>query len=193
MDQEILLKILSFRIKDSITLNLLEEIIFSFSVLSFNTFGAPRNLSPESKIGMPIGNLTSQIFANIYLNELDGFVKHELCAKAYLRYGDDFIIVESDLEKLRFSRTQVTNFLQNKLKLTINQKSNKILKPTHGLKFLGIRFWHSGRNLNERSLLLAQTRLNSSNLSSYSGLIKAHCNKKKQKYLDWLIYEELID
>jgi len=50
---------------------------------------------------MPIGNLTSQIFANIYLNELDRFVKHELKVKHYLRYGDDFILIHADLKKLK--------------------------------------------------------------------------------------------
>ena len=179
--QEILLKILSFRIKDSRTLDLLKEIIYSFTSTG------------EGKIGMPIGNLTSQIFANIYLNELDRFVKHDLGAKSYLRYGDDFIIVENDLEKLKFFRTQVTNFLHQKLKLTVNPKSDKILKPSQGLHFLGIKFWPSGRNLNTRSLMRARTRLNSSNLSSYSGLIKTHCNKKKQKYLSWHVLEKITD
>lgn len=182
-----MLKILSFRIKDNTTFNLLKEIIFSFST------------ARDGKIGMPIGNLTSQIFANIYLNELDRFVKHELRAKAYLRYGDDFIIVENNFGKLQFFRTQTTDFLKNKLKLTINSKSDsvaslvdKILKPYRGLKFLGIKFWPSGRTLSKRSLIRASERLNSSNLSSYSGLIKAHCNKKKQKHFSWLVYEKLI-
>lgn len=173
-----MLKILSFRIKDSATLNLLKEIISGFNTVS--------------KIGMPIGNLTSQIFANIYLNELDRFVKHDLHAKAYLRYGDDFIIVEKDLEKLKLFRTLTIDFLSKKLKLTVNSKSDKILKPSHGLKFLGIKFWSSGRTLNKRSLSRAQERLNPGNISSYSGLIKSHCNKKRQKYFSWLHFEKLI-
>lgn len=141
---------------------------------------------------MPIGNLTSQIFANIYLNELDRFMKHKLQAKAYLRYGDDFIIVETDPEKLKFSRTKTIDFLKNELKLTVNPKSDKILKQTHGLKFLGIKFWFSGRTLNKRSLKRATERLNPSNISSYSGLIKKHCNKKHQKYFDWIVYEKIF-
>jgi len=180
VDQEVLLKILSFRIKDTASLNLLKEIIFSFTTVG------------DEKIGMPIGNLTSQIFANIYLNELDRFVKHKLGAKSYLRYGDDFIIVENNLEKLRLFRTRTINFLNNTLKLSINPKSDKILKPSHGLHFLGIKFWPSGRNLNKRSLLRAHMRLNSNNLSSYNGLIKTHCNKKQQKYFNWLVFEKLI-
>ncbi len=153
----------------------MKEIIFSFGAAC------------GSKIGMPIGNLTSQIFANIYLNELDRFVKHELRAKAYLRYGDDFIIVENDIDKLKFFRTQTTDFLKNILKLTVNSKSDKILKTAQGLHFLGIKFWPSGRNLNKRSLSRTKERLNYNNVSSYSGLIKQHYNKKNRKYYDWLI------
>lgn len=190
VNQEILLKILSFRIKDSTTFNLLKEIIFSFETpLNFSTPGAP---AYAPKTGMPIGNITSQIFANIYLNELDRFVKHDLGAKAYLRYGDDFIIVEKDLEKLKFFRTQVINLLLNQLKLTINPKSDKILKPSQSLYFLGIKFWPSGRNLNKRSLTRAHARLNLGNLSSYSGLVKTHCNKKKRKHFDWILLDKLI-
>ena len=180
VDQDILLKILLFRIKDITTLNLLKEIIFSFNAVG------------GYKIGMPIGNLTSQIFANIYLNELDRFVKHKLGAKVYLRYGDDFIIVENDLEKLKLFRARTVDFLSSELKLTVNPKSDKILKPSQGLRFLGIKFWSYGRNLNKRSFMRAQTRLNSSNLSSYSGLIKQHCNKKAEKYFSWLVYEKLL-
>jgi hypothetical protein len=129
---------------------------------------------------------------NIYLNELDRFVKHKLRAKAYLRYGDDFIIIENDLEKLRLFRAQIMDFLNKELKLIVNQKSDKIFKPSHGLKFLGIKFWPSGRNLNRRSLSRTQQRLNHNNISSYSGLIKLHCNKKSQKFLNWLLCEKLI-
>ena len=85
---------------------------------------------------MPIGNLTSQIFANIYLNEFDRFVSHVLKPKAYLRYGDDFIMVESDFHKLNFLRLQAVSFLHEALKLRMNPKRNKILKARHGIKLL---------------------------------------------------------
>ena len=100
-----------------------------------------------------------------------------------------FVVVE----KLQFFRTQTINFLNNTLNLTVNPKSDKILKPSQGLKFLGIKFWPSERNLNKRSLARVHERLNSANLSSYSGLIKSHCNKKKQKYFNWMVLEKLTD
>lgn len=142
---------------------------------------------------MPIGNLTSQIFANIYLNELDRFVKHKLKVKAYLRYGDDFILVENNFEKLQFYRSETVNFLKNNLKLEINPKSDRIMKSRHGLKFLGIKFWSSGRTLTKRNLSRTKEKLTSNNISSYSGLIKKHGNKKQIKLFNWVVYEELID
>ncbi|MFH0837702.1 MAG: RNA-directed DNA polymerase, partial [Patescibacteria group bacterium] len=100
---------------------------------------------------MPIGNLTSQIFANIYLNELDRFVKHKLKAKYYLRYGDDFILIHHDLEKLKTLRGHIVLFLLEKLKLNLNPKHDKILKTSHGLKFLGAIIRPEGRSLNRRN------------------------------------------
>ncbi|MCC7197406.1 RNA-directed DNA polymerase [Candidatus Peregrinibacteria bacterium] len=180
VDQETLLKNFSLRIKDSTTLNLLKEVVGSFTTVA------------GRKVGIPIGNLTSQIFANIYLNELDRFVKHTLKVKAYLRYGDDFILLENDLGKLKLFRAQTVDFLRNELKLQVNPKSDRIIKPAHGLKFLGIKFWPSGRNLTKRNLRRIQSRLNTKNISSYSGLMKKHGNSKQVKRFNWLVYEKLF-
>ena len=136
---------------------------------------------------MPIGNLTSQIFANIYLNELDRFIKHELKVKAYVRYGDDFVVFERNLASLKYIRNEVIRFLKNNLKLEVNSKSDKIIKPPRGLKFLGVKIWSNGRTLNNRNLRRIKQRLNSRNISSYHGLIVKHGNLKKLKYFDWMI------
>ena len=186
VDQKTLLKILSFRIKDSTTFNLLKEIIFSYTAVS----GSVPQVA--QKIGMPIGNLTSQIFANIYLNELDRFVKHTLKVKAYLRYGDDFIVLENNLERLKSFRFQTVNFLNNELKLQINPKCDRINKPGHGLKYLGVKFWPSEITLNKRNVARIKERLATNNISSYSGLIKQHGNAKLTKEFNWLVYEKLI-
>ena len=66
---------------------------------------------------MPLGNLTSQFFANIYLNELDYFVKHTLKAQFYIRYVDDFVILHNSKEQLEAWKKQIDNFLASKLKL----------------------------------------------------------------------------
>ena len=141
---------------------------------------------------MPIGNLTSQIFSNIYLNELDRLVKHILKPKAYLRYGDDFILVDVDRNKLKDMRNETTNFLADKLKLSINPKNEFIGKAKHGLKFLGIEIWPSGRRLKKRNRKRIDERLNSRNISSYHGLITQHEGQKMKKQLDWEILDRLL-
>ena len=100
VDHDILLKILARRIKDQRLLNLLEKIINCESM----NFGLPPGKEPDevavsdrlSNKGMPIGNLTSQMFANIYLNEVDQYAKHELGLHYYIRYMDDIIILHHD-------------------------------------------------------------------------------------------------
>lgn len=186
VDQEYLLKILSFRIKDSTTFNLLKEIISSYSTVSGN--------SPQvaQKIGMPIGNLTSQIFANIYLNELDRFVKHALKVKAYLRYGDDFVVLENDPEKLKSFRFQTINFLNNELKLQINPKCDRIIKPMQGLKYLGVKIWPTERTLNRRNVARIKARLDAGNIASYSGILRKHGGRKEIRKFNWLVCERLL-
>ena len=86
--------------------------------------------------GIPVGNLTSQIFANAYLNKLDQYVKHELKIKYYVRYMDDFIILSEDLEELRRILELIEIFLIHELKLELNQKTT-ILAAKNGINFVG--------------------------------------------------------
>lgn len=86
--------------------------------------------------GLPIGNLTSQFFANIYMNELDQFVKHTLKAKYYIRYVDDFVLLSGNKQQLHDWLTQIQEFLKEHLSL--NLKSEIKLCPVHnGINFLG--------------------------------------------------------
>ena len=140
---------------------------------------------------MPIGNLTSQIFANIYLNELDRFVKHELKVRNYLRYGDDFILIYPELEKLNRLRTSVVQFLENGLRLNLNPKNDKIFKVRHGLRFLGVMIWLNGRKLKKRNKNRIKKRLSYRNISSYYGLVLKHGNKKTINEFAWLVYSIL--
>lgn len=87
--------------------------------------------------GLPIGNLTSQFFANIYLNELDHFVKEKLGFLRYIRYVDDFIILAEDKEKLKEAVSEVDRFLHKSLALCLC-KDKTILQPIErGIDFLG--------------------------------------------------------
>jgi len=138
---------------------------------------------------MPLGNLTSQIFANIYLNELDRFVKHELKVKHYLRYGDDFILVYPDREKLNELREFTIGFLEDVLQLKMNPKNDKIFKAGQGLKFLGVVICPDGRILNRRNIKRIKNRINLKNVGSYYGLVNKHSLSEFRYEFDWWIYD----
>ena len=175
IDHEILQKLLVLKIKDKKTSILLNEIIRSFQY------------GHGSKKGMPIGNLTSQIFANIYMNELDRFVKHQLEPKAYLRYGDDFILVAHNTEKLGFYRTEIIKFLDEVLKLQVNAKNDRITKVSHGLKFLGATIFPSCRMLSGRNFRRIRKNLNIRSISSYSGLVRKNGDEKQKEQFNWMV------
>ena len=87
--------------------------------------------------GLPIGNLTSQFFANIYLNELDQYVKRELKIKYYTRYVDDIVVLSDNLEDVYRWREQIDTFLKRKLKLTLHPNKDKYGSVYSGIDFVG--------------------------------------------------------
>jgi hypothetical protein len=87
--------------------------------------------------GVPIGNLTSQIFANIYMNEFDQFIKHELKIKNYARYTDDFVIISDDKIYLQELLAPIAGFLKTKLHLDLHPKKIILKKHNQGIDFLG--------------------------------------------------------
>ncbi|MDD5749661.1 MAG: reverse transcriptase/maturase family protein [Patescibacteria group bacterium] len=125
VDHYVLLVVLCKRIKDKDTMWLMEDIINSYSSNIFQ------------KKGLPIGNLTSQIFANIYMNKLDQYIKQELKVKHYVRYTDDFIIVSDDKEYLKNILKPISKFLSNELLLQLHPKKVSIRKYSQGIDFLG--------------------------------------------------------
>lgn len=119
IDQEILLNLIKNKIQDENALWLIGKIIQSFPV------------------GLPLGNATSQIFANIYLNELDQFAKHSLKEKYYLRYCDDFIFLSESENHLSDLVCKINNFLKSELKLNLHPNKIIIRKFRQGIDFLG--------------------------------------------------------
>ena len=93
--------------------------------------GAPR------RIGIPIGNLTSQLFANIYMNEFDQYVKHVSKIKYYARYTDDFAIISNNRTYLQKLLPELAKFLEKNLLLNIHPNKISIRKYDHGIDFLG--------------------------------------------------------
>jgi RNA-directed DNA polymerase len=90
---------------------------------------------------MPIGNLTSQLFANIYLNEFDRFVRHRLQPLGYVRYGDDFLLVTPDQALARSMQSLVSAWIQSELHLTVHSENEGVFKASHGIHFLGHRIY----------------------------------------------------
>ena len=92
--------------------------------------------SPEGA-GLPIGNLTSQIFANFYMDRFDHYLKHDLGIQYYGRYVDDFLIVHQDKEYLKSLIPQINAYLTNKLELTLHPKKSYLQHYSKGVRFLG--------------------------------------------------------
>jgi retron-type reverse transcriptase len=173
IDQEILLELIQKKIDDKNAIWLIETIIKSFDS------------------GLPLGNVTSQIFANIYLNELDQFIKHKLKEKYYLRYCDDFIILLEDKKYLEKLIPEIGKFLEQELKLKLHPDKIIIRKLRQGIDFLGYivlphhrvlrtktkrRIFHklSLKHKMFREKLVSRESFGQS-LQSYSGILK-HCN-----------------
>jgi len=142
IDHEILKRIIRRTIRCKKTLTLIDEIIDSTS---------------GSK-GIPIGNLTSQLFANIYLNELDHFIKEKLKVKFYIRYLDDFIIIYRDKEVVHGWHGKIKQFVEQQLKLTLNAKTS-VFPVNQGVDFVGYRTWATHKLLRKRSIIGMKRKL----------------------------------
>ncbi len=184
INHEILKGILAKYIEDKDILWLLSQIIDSFN--------SKRGIG----VGLPLGNLTSQLFVNIYLNELDQFIKHKLKAKYYIRYCDDFMILGENKEYLTKLIPLINNFLKEKLNLTLHSDKVIIKKYHQGIDFLGYVALPHYRVLRTKTKtrifkkirkkqqdlqkhLISEESFNQS-LQSYFGILK-HCNGYKIK------------
>lgn len=125
-------------IKDAGVLALLDRII-------------DHNGNMPDGVGIPVGNLTSQLFANIYLDALDQFIKHELGVEAYIRYMDDFVILSPDKEQLRNWLARIEQFLREELKLEFNPKTT-MLAAKNGIDFVGYKHRATHRKVRKDSI-----------------------------------------
>ncbi len=135
VNKEVLIKILKDKIKD-------EDVILLIKIVLDN-FGEDN--------GMPLGNYTSQFFANVYLNELDYYVKHILKAKYYIRYVDDFIIMHKNKKRLEYFLEHINNFLPC-LKIKLHPDKTKIKPLRNGVDFLGYRVFYYYKLLRKRNI-----------------------------------------
>lgn len=154
VDHRVLEDILAHRIRDDRLMGLLRRIINSEDT----RFGLPAGIGPDGcpddlwlwDVGMPIGNLTSQLFANIYLNELDQYCKHRLHTRFYERYMDDTTILDDDKGRLREWQYAIAEFLRDNLRLDLNSKT--AIRPANsGIEFVGYRIWPTHRKLRKQT------------------------------------------
>ncbi len=161
VDHKILISIIGGRIKDADVMWLIREVVESF---------------PN---GLPIGNLTSQLFANVYLNELDRFVKHKLKVPFYVRYTDDFVLVSDSSEKLLSWLEWIKLFLRERLKLDLHPHKVSLRKYHQGVDFLGYvqfpKFRILRNKTKQRIIKKAAKGINEQSLQSYLGVF-SHCN-----------------
>lgn len=180
IDHEILKDILAKHIGDKNVLWLFAQVIDSFNTTS--PYPLLRKERGNANRGLPLGNLTSQLFVNVYMNKFDQFVKHKLKEKFYIRYADDFVIFsesETYLKKQIFSTSQ---FLENELKLKLHPDKVSIKTLASGIDFLGWVNFHNHRVLRTmtKKRMVRRIRKNSDpeKLNSYLGLLK-HGNTQK--------------
>ncbi|MBI1961088.1 MAG: group II intron reverse transcriptase domain-containing protein, partial [Parcubacteria group bacterium] len=124
IDHDVLKNILERYVPDQNILRLLRDVVGSF-------------YSSSPGVGLPLGNLTSQLFVNVYMNEFDQFVKHKLKAKYYIRYADDFIILSGDRNWLGSQIGLIRGFLRESLKLEIHEHKIFVKTLSSGVDWLG--------------------------------------------------------
>ena len=122
IDKKILLKILERKIKDKDILWLIKEILYA----------------QEREKGIEIGNYTSQMFANIYLHQIDSYIKHKLHIKYYCRYLDDSIVIVKTKKEAKEALEKIKKFLKDELQLELNKKT-QIFKSKQGVNFCGYK------------------------------------------------------
>ena len=111
----------------------------------------------DTGVGMPLGALTSQLFANAYLDQLDHYVKERLGVRFYVRYMDDFIVIGPDKRELWALHDDIADFLAGHLHLRLNRKTG-IAPARHGVDFCGYRTWTTHRRPRKRTIKKAHQR-----------------------------------
>ncbi|MFH1029922.1 MAG: reverse transcriptase domain-containing protein [bacterium] len=198
VDHQILLSILKKKIVDSDAMWLLGQIIESYAASQTNLF---------DRQGVPIGNLTSQLFANVYMNQFDQFVKHTLHIRHYARYTDDFVITSKDKKHLKDLVVSIRQFLNIELHLKLHPNKVSIAPYHQGVDFLGYIAFPHYRLLRKKTKLRLYRKLKekikefrngkisedslSQSLQSYLGVL-SHANAYnltedlKNQYWFWL-------
>ena len=169
IDHEILKCILKKHIKDTDICNLLFGIINSFHT--------------EKGTGLPLGNLTSQLLVNIYMNEFDHFVKYKLKVEHYIRYADDFVVFSRNKQQLETCLPLFSALLEHTLSLSVHPKKVSLRTISSGVDFLGWVHFPEHRVLRTSTKRKMLRQINEKNISSYLGMLSHGNAKKLERYI----------
>jgi len=183
IDHDILMNVLRKYIPNKDVLWILGKVIGSFP-------------GSDGKIGLPLGNLTSQPFVNIYMNEFDQFVKHGLKARYYIRYADDFVLLSEDRNWLKEQITAIDNFLQRELRLILHPQKIFIKTLFSGIDFLGWVHFPDHRVLRATTKKRMKKKIGEAfkveTINSYFGLLR-HGNTYKLQKEVFKFFRQQID
>ena len=163
IDHKVLLGLIKEKVHCEKVFKIIEELVSSYHSFS------------ESSKGIPLGNVTSQIFANIYLNVIDQYIKKDLKCRFYVRYNDDIIIVFKDSKSAMDIRDKIILFVKERLFLDIPLPKTSIRKIGWGVDFLGFTILPQAILLRNKTKNKIYTNINRKNVHSYMGILK-HCN-----------------
>jgi hypothetical protein len=176
IDQTTLLTIIGKYIRDKEIIRLTSKIVGSFN-------------SGINGVGLPLGNLTSQLLVNIYMNEFDQWMKHVIKAKYYIRYTDDFVILSSDKEHLSELIPKIDDFLKEKLKLHLHPDKVFIKTLASGIDFLGWVHFSDHRVLRtttkRRMLKRMMNNPKLQTIQSYLGMLSWGNTKKLRQKIEY--------
>ncbi|MBN2421275.1 helix-turn-helix domain-containing protein [Candidatus Woesearchaeota archaeon] len=173
VNHDLLMKILNKRIHDGRILWLIRVIL-------------DNHQSKTENKGMPLGNLTSQFFANVYLNELDQFVKHKLRATYYIRYVDDFVILHQSKTLLEEYKKRINAFLRDELDLKLHPEKSQVLRLEKGVGFLGFRVFFHHKILVKKNMRKFEKKMQ--RMKRLYQHDKIDREKVIEKYEGWIAY-----
>lgn len=181
VDQGILLQILKEKIEDQDTIWLLNRVISSFN-------------SGKENTGLPLGNLTSQLLVNIYMNKFDRWLKHRLKVRYYIRYADDFVVLSEEKQYLSELIPKIADFLEENLNLSLHPDKVYIKTLSSGVDFLGWVHFSNHRVLRTTTKRKMFRNLNSkveekleNSIASYLGMLKWGNGWKLEKAIKSLV------
>jgi len=161
ISHDILMELLRTKIKDENVLILAERIIRN----------SDTSREIQEGVGLPIGNLTSQFFANVYLDPQDHYMKDKLGVKYYIRYMDDMVMFSDSRNELKSLLKQMRFFLRDRLKLVLKERVTQINTRLHGLPFLGFRVFPNLLRIRQENFRRLKGRMRQREKEFENGLI----------------------